>query len=118
MPGMNAIRLATNASPSFTSSTIRVQAVRDELITIFVHVATSSGAMVRIRGGPDDEALTLGAGVGMVLHTIITTGTAGTGQTKIDGSGFASVTLQTLPCMLITFTGGFGGDVLNAWLIE
>lgn len=119
MTSMNSIRLATAVSSlPFTSAIQRIQGYREEQVTFWVHVASSSGSQLQIRGAPDDAALALGGGTGAILHTIITSGTAGAGQTKINAGGHAVVTVQAQPIMLISITGGLGTDTWNVWLLE
>lgn len=118
MPGMNAIRLAANQAVIFESERQRIQAVRDKATVWWFWVSDVSSASVLIKGSPDEEASALTAINGATLHQIITSGTAGAGQTKINAGGHAVVTVQAMPLMWIRWFGGTGTDRLWCWLIE
>ena len=119
MPGMNSQRLA-NAQQTlpFDSAVIQIQAVREEAVTIWANCINSSGSTCEIRGSPDLQAHALAGGRGAVLHTIITSGTAGAGQTKVNAAGHAVVVVQAHPLMMIRLVGGLGTDVWSVWAIE
>lgn len=119
MPSMNAIRLANAQSTlPFVSAAQNIQAVREEAVTFWVFVSALDGSKCEIKVAPDSGARSLGGFDGMVAHTIITSGTAGVGQTKVDGNGFASVTIQAHPVMFIRLSGGLGSSAWTVYLIE
>ncbi len=119
MPSLNTTRLATNQSTlPFASAQLNLQAVREEAIGFWVHCATPTSSICQIKGAPDTAALAFGANNGMVIHTIIVTGTAAAGQTKVNAQGHAFVVIQALPIMFIRLANGTGTDVWNVYLVE
>lgn len=119
MPSMNATRLFTAVSADGTDSNrLQIQAVRDESITFWCWFATVTGGSIQLRGAPDNAADILTTPGGMVFHTIITTGTAGANQTKVNAQGHALVVLQAVPVMWARFIKGIGTDSASLWLIE
>lgn len=122
MTSMNAIRLATNQSgvqsTPFRSANVFVQGVREETVTIWVHTSALDGSSCLIKVAPDLNALAFGGQDGMIVHTIITSGTPGADQTKVKTQGFAAVNVQAMPIMFIFLNGGLDSAVWNVYLIE
>lgn len=122
MPSLNNKRLLNGTTVNGQESErVFIQATREESIGFWVYISPFSGSStMTIRGGPDIQANALTAPVeGMTLHTIITGGTAGAGQTKVNTAGHAYVVLPALNIMWVRFQNAL--DPTSAcwcWIVE
>ena len=121
MSSLNTTRLLNGTTVNGQESArIFVQATREEQVGFFVFISPFGGSTMTIRGAPDVQAASLTAPVeGMTLWTVITTGTAAAGQTKVNGAGHALVFLPALPIMFVRFQNALSpSDACWCWLVE
>lgn len=120
MASQNSIRLLNGTTTNgVESERINIQGTRDESIGFWVFISPASGATLSLRGGPDVQGDQLTTPNGMLLHTVISTGTAATGQTKVNSAGHALVYLPALPQMWVLFNNALAPtNACWVWLIE
>jgi len=120
MPSLNNKKIfSNNTTNNAETERVQVQATREETIGFWTFISPASGATLEIRGAPDVEAATLTGVNGMLLHTIITSGTAVAGQTKVNTAGHAVVFLQALPLMWARYINGLAPtNAVWLWIVE
>lgn len=122
MGSMNVIRLASNQTgvltTPFRSVDVYIQGVREETVTIWGHTTVLDGSQCLIKVAPIVGSLALGGQDGMILHTIITSGTAGANQTKVNTQGFFMVNVQAMPLIHIRLQAGLDTASWTVFLVE